>query len=211
MLGMVFAMGEKGERTRERILDVSQQLILQKGYSGTGLDEIVYEAGLTKGGFLYHFKNRDDLAYALMQRYLDEDDRILNDLAAQAQALVDDPYQQLLAFLKLYADLLGSLEGAHPGCLVASYTYESQQFDPRVRELTRQGVQSWKRIFVELLERASASHESQIPHDDLGDMLNALLEGAILLSRIEGSNAILQRQVMLFRDYVRRVFEPRSG
>lgn len=203
-------MGEKGERTRERILDVSQQLILQKGYSGTGLDEIVYEAGLTKGGFLYHFKNRDDLAYALMQRYLDEDDRILNDLVAQAHALVDDPYQQLLAFLKLYADLLGSLEGAHPGCLVASYTYESQQFDPKVRKLTREGVEGWKRIFVRQFERALETHESEVPLDDLGDMLNSLLEGAILLSRIEGSNEILSKQVLLFRDYVRRVFTPRA-
>ena len=207
---MVFRMAGKGQQTRERILDASQRLILQKGFSGTGLDEIVYEAGLTKGGFLYHFKNRDDLAYALMERYLEEDDRILNDLVAQASELVDDPFQRVLAFLKLYADLLGGLDGAHPGCLVASYTYESQQFDPRVRELTRRGVQSWKAIFVRLFEHALETHESEVPLEDLGDMLNSLLEGSILLSRIDGSNEILRKQVLLFRDYVRRVFSPRA-
>lgn len=192
-------------------MDVAQRLILQKGFSGTAIDEIVYEAGLTKGGFFYHFKNRDDLAYALMQRYLDEDDRILNDLVVQASELVDDPYPRLLAFLKLYADLLGGLEDAHPGCLVASYTYESQQFDPKVRELTRKGVQAWKGLFVRLFRAAQESHDCEVDPEDLGDMLNALLEGSILLSRIDGSNQILRKQMLLFRDYVRLSFRPRGS
>ncbi len=203
-------MATKGEETRERILDAAQRLILQQGYSGTSIDEIVYEADITKGGFFYHFKNRNDLAHALMVRYLEEDDRILTSLFEQAAELVDDPYQRLLAFLKLYADLLGGMDEVHPGCLVASYTYESQQFDPQVRALLRQGMSSWKGLFVANFERALETYACDVEVDQLADMLNALIEGGIVLSRLEGSNEVLARQILLFRDYVRRVFHPRS-
>ncbi len=204
-------MGDKGERTRERILDVSQRLILQKGFSGVAIDEIVYEAEITKGGFFYHFKNRSDLARSLMERYLEDDDRIIKDLRTQSCELVDDPLQRVLAFLKLYADALGQVEEVHPGCLVASFTYESQQFDEVIHEQVRQGAESWKRLFIEHAEPALETHECEVSLDDLGDMLNAILEGGILMSRIEGNNAILHRQIMLFRDYVRRVFHPKAA
>lgn len=208
MVGIVFRVGNKGEQTRERILDVSQRLILQKGFSGTAIDEIVYEADITKGGFFYHFKNRNDLARSLMQRYLDEDERILKELIDRASALVDDPLQRVLAFLKLYAELLADMEEAHPGCLVASYTYESLQFDADVRDMTRDGIEGWKAMFVELFEPVLQTHSCEVELGDLADMLNALLEGGILLSRLQGNNRVLGQQVLMFRDYVRRVFTP---
>lgn len=204
-------MGDKGEQTRQRILDVSQRLILQNGFSGTAIDEIIYEAGITKGGFFYHFKNRSDLARQLMVRFLEEDDRILNELVDRARDLVDDPLQQVLAFLKLYAETVEAMEEVHPGCLVASYTYESNQFDAEIQQLTREGVDSWRRLFLALFERVQQDYECEVSIENLADMLNALLEGGIVMSRIQGSNRILAQQMLQFRDYIRRVFHPRAA
>lgn len=204
-------MGDKGEQTRQRILDVSQRLILQKGFSGTAIDEIVYEAEITKGGFFYHFKNRNDLARSLMVRYLEEDERIISGLIARARDLVDDPMQRVLAFLKLYSELVSSMDEVHPGCLVASYTYESQQFDDEIRDLVREGAESWKRMFLTHFEPVLETHECDVPLEDLADMLNALLEGGILMSRLTGTNDLLARQLLLFRDYVKRVLHPKAA
>ena len=44
-------MGSKGQRTREHLLGTAQKLILQRGYAGTSIDDIIGEAGITKGGF----------------------------------------------------------------------------------------------------------------------------------------------------------------
>jgi AcrR family transcriptional regulator len=191
-------------------MDVAQRLILQKGFSGVAIDEIVYEAEITKGGFFYHFKNRNDLARSLMVRYLEEDDRVLRELVARAESLVDDPLQRVLAFLKLYSELMSSMDEVHPGCLVASYTYESHQFDPEVVQLTREGAESWKRLFLEQLRPALDTHECDVPLEDLSDTLNVMLEGGILMSRLQENNELLARQILVFRDYVRRVFRPRA-
>ena len=64
----------KGERTRERILDIAYESIVQKGFAATSVEELVEAAGITKSGFFYHFRDKNDLARQLFERFLDEDE-----------------------------------------------------------------------------------------------------------------------------------------
>ena len=45
----------KGTDTRERILDLAQAAVLDKGFAATSIDELIAGAGITKSGFFYHF------------------------------------------------------------------------------------------------------------------------------------------------------------
>src|ERR671912_962123 len=81
----------KGERTRERIMDLAYQSIVEKGFAATSIEELVEAAGITKSGFFYHFRDKDDLAKQLVARFIERDTRILDDLAARARSLSDDP------------------------------------------------------------------------------------------------------------------------
>jgi TetR/AcrR family transcriptional repressor of nem operon len=49
------------EETHERIVEVAARAIRRTGYSGTGVADIMKEAGLTHGGFYAHFDSRDAL------------------------------------------------------------------------------------------------------------------------------------------------------
>lgn len=48
----------KGEETRTRILDVAEAAVLQKGFGGTSIEELIAETGITKSGFFYHSGTR---------------------------------------------------------------------------------------------------------------------------------------------------------
>ncbi|MDQ0354729.1 AcrR family transcriptional regulator [Rhodoplanes tepidamans] len=133
----------RGE-TRERLLAVAEEAILAKGFAATSIDELIAATGLTKSGFFYHFKDKGELAKALLRRYLDRDEEILDGLFARADALSDDPLHGYLIFLKLFAEMLADLPGAHPGCLAASYCYQEQLFDQEIRDLNRAGVLAWR-------------------------------------------------------------------
>jgi hypothetical protein len=52
----------RGEATRERILEIAETAVLAKGFGATSIDEVIAEAGLTKSGFFYHFKDKNALA-----------------------------------------------------------------------------------------------------------------------------------------------------
>jgi AcrR family transcriptional regulator len=54
--------------TRDRILDVAEALFAQRGFSGTSMREIASEAGLTAASLYNHFRGKDDLYLAVLQR-----------------------------------------------------------------------------------------------------------------------------------------------
>jgi AcrR family transcriptional regulator len=55
--------------SRERILAATVQVALREGVSAMTLDAVAKEAGVSKGGLLYHFASKDDLIAAMLERH----------------------------------------------------------------------------------------------------------------------------------------------
>ena len=201
-------MGTKGEQTREHIMAKAESLILQRGYSGTSIEEVINQAGITKGGFFYHFEGKSDLAKNLILRYLVQDMEFFTGLSQRAQSLIEDPLQQFLLFLKLLAEAMEDLPDTHPGCLVASFAYEAFQFNDEVRELNAEGVLSWRRMFMSHFEKISEKYTLKIdkPLEELADMLTSIIEGGIIMSKVLDDQDILPKQLLQYRGYIRLVF-----
>jgi AcrR family transcriptional regulator len=106
----------KGERTRERLLDLGYDSMIRKGFAATSIEELVEAAGITKSGFFYHFKDKHDLARQVVVRYRGENETFLEDMAVRARELNDDPLHSFLIFLKLYAEAMEQMIDLHPGC-----------------------------------------------------------------------------------------------
>lgn len=60
----------KGERTAQRILDVSERLFARKGYNGTSLREVAAEVGIREPGLYRYFKNKEALYQQVLERAL---------------------------------------------------------------------------------------------------------------------------------------------
>jgi len=68
---------------RDRILDTFEAILTAEGERGATLDAVAAKAGVSKGGLLYHFRNRDALVDGLLDRLRSHAD---GDLAAMADA-----------------------------------------------------------------------------------------------------------------------------
>jgi AcrR family transcriptional regulator len=200
----------KGERTRERLLDVAYDAIIHKGFAATSIEELVEAAGITKSGFFYHFKDKNDLSRQLLERFLAEDDGILDVLTERSRALCDDPLQSFLLFLNLYAEMMDDLPEHHPGCLVASVTYQEQMFDAEVRRINAQGVLNWRERFRAWLDEIAAVYPPRRGVDlgALADQVTVIVEGAIIFAKALDDRALMGRQMRLFRETVKLVFTP---
>lgn len=200
----------KGERTRDRILDFAYDGILHKGFAGTSIEELVEAAGITKSGFFYHFRDKNDLARQLLERFLAEDNAILDEITARARALSDDPLHSFLIFLNLYAELMDELPEHHPGCLVASITYQDQLFDREVRRINAEAVLAWRRRFRHWLDEIAAVYppRATIDLDMLADHFTVIVEGALIFARALDDGALMGRQMRLFRETVKLAFAP---
>ena len=72
------------EETINRILDVSLKLFLEKGYEHTSIQEIInHLGGLTKGAIYHHFKSKEDILVAVINRLYQGHERQLTDFINQ--------------------------------------------------------------------------------------------------------------------------------
>ena len=201
-------MSGKAEATRELILRSARRLIYERGYAGTSLDEVVAATGLTKGAFVYHFRSKADLGEALASQFAIENERFFLDLARRAEERSEEPLQSVLAFLELFEDYLANRPRQLRHCLFAAYAHELEQFGPRTVGLIRSGIAQWKAIYRERFERVLAVHTPRHPvtADDLADMIMSLIEGGVILGRIEDDPRLIARQSAQFRTYLRLLF-----
>ena len=59
---------QKGEASRERILDAAIALFSERGYAGTGVHEIARRAGIEKAALYWHFGSKEGLLAAVLDR-----------------------------------------------------------------------------------------------------------------------------------------------
>ena len=200
----------RGEQTRRRILEVAQEAILAKGFDATSIDEIVAGAEITRSGFFYHFRDKNELARALLEASIELDRTILTDVFRRGHELSDDPLHAFLIGLKLFAELMDDMPNGHPGCIVTTVCYQQRLFDREVRELNRQAVLSWRAHFLAELEAVAERYPPKMPVDlvALADLMSTTIEGGIVLSKALGEPKLLGQQVMLQRAYVKLLFSP---
>ncbi|HRK69793.1 MAG TPA: hypothetical protein PKY73_19775, partial [Hyphomonas sp.] len=101
------------------------------------------------------------------------------------------------------------LPNGHPGCIVASCCYQEQLFSQDVRDLCAGGHLTWRRVMRGRLDRIAAKYPPKVDVDfeALADMFSALADGGIILSRSLKDPSKLAQQLLLYRGFVRTVFE----
>ena len=203
-------MARKGEDTRNRILDAAQTMVLDHGFAGVSVDQLIQSLGLTKGAFFHHFKNKNDLARSLIRRYADEGLLLLRDNLARARKLSEDPLQQLLILVGLYEEMFENLTDPYPGCLLASYVYELQQFDEETRSIINEEFLQSRREVMNLLRSIVKKYPPRRPVDlmALADAFMSTFEGAFILSKSLNEADITVRQLRLYKNSIEALFLP---
>jgi len=204
-------MALKGADTRARILDAAHALILERGYAGLSIDQLIGSLGLTKGAFFHHFKNKQALARSLIRRHADDSIATLEKHLARAEKLSSDPLQRLLIFVGLYEELFENLPEPFPGCLFASYVYELEQFDEAIMEITIEEFVLSRREISRLLDDVEAAYPPSVPVDReaLADAFQTIFEGAFILSKALKEPDLIARQLRLYKNFLESIYSKR--
>jgi TetR/AcrR family transcriptional regulator, transcriptional repressor for nem operon len=115
------------EATHDRIVHAAARAIRRSGYSGTGVADIMKDAGLTHGGFYAHFDSREAMLAKAADRAGAESVATLERIAAAAP-----PERGLQALTRAYLSK-EHLEGPDSGCPMAALGSEMPRQAPEVR------------------------------------------------------------------------------
>ena len=201
-------MPRDGSATRTAIMDAAEELILERGFAGTTIDDILEVTGVTKGAFFHHFASKRDLAHALIKRYASLDLDHLEEKLARAEASISDPLEQLLAFAGWFQEEAEALTQPYPGCLMGSYCYEAGLMDDEIMGVVRSNMLTWRRRLTEKLREVAAAHPPRRDVDlpSLADQINVAFEGAFILSKVLQEPGVVAAQVQHHRTYLELLF-----
>lgn len=188
---------------RARILAAGTEVMLLKGYNGTGVQEITQNAGVPKGSFYHYFESKEDFAIqALHYYYLPRLERFANALKAADVS----PRERILRF---YRDLVGYFanqpEPTHQ-CFIGSLCHEKADESQPIGYAASAILQRSSALLADCLEEARAAGE--IPADQdaqaLGAFIGAAWEGALLRMKVEREIAPLR----VFISQLERLLRP---
>lgn len=168
---------------RSQILDAAAQLISERGYTQTSVDDVIRTAGLCgKGHFYYHFKSKEELGYAVLNRQFER-------FAEHGLAVLREPMIDPLERLFLFIDSIVTLQ-AEAGCRGCSSSFG------RLASELADAHEGFRKRIETVFERWAAQIQSLLwemrpqLHDGadtarLARFIIATLEGAVLMSRVK--------------------------
>lgn len=165
------ASGRK-DATHERIVETAARAIRRSGYSGTGVADIMKEAGLTHGGFYAHFASRDAMLAEAADRAGAEGVAAVARVAAAAP-----PQQALQAMMQAYLSKT-HVESVETGCGVAALCSETARQAPQVRRAATRRIKE----MIDLVARESPDWGRPGAHEH-ALVTVATMVGALVLAR----------------------------
>ena len=194
-------MTTKGDLTRQHILEKSMQLFSVKGYFNTSIAGIVKATGLTKGGLYGHFRNKQEIWYAVY----DECVRIWKGVVFQGVRDISDPLGRIERVmensLKNYLGA-GVFEG---GCFLFNALVELAGQSSAMSNHVLKGFKAFSallRLWLEEAEQKGVLRDG-LNLDGIANFLVISLNGAAPLYAASQDPAIWQQTLAQLHLYIK--------
>ncbi|MCA8375622.1 TetR/AcrR family transcriptional regulator [Burkholderia multivorans] len=188
--------------TRDMLLRTGLEILTEKGFSSTGLDEILGRAGVPKGSFYHYFDSKEAFGLALIDRYAEFFARKLDRHFGDAER---SPLQRLRAFVDDARDGMARYDYRR-GCLIGNLGQEMGALPETFRARLQATFEDWQRRLADCLRAAQQAGE--LSHAAAPAELAAFFwigwEGAVLRAKLERRDAPLVLFAQHFFDALRR-------
>jgi TetR/AcrR family transcriptional repressor of nem operon len=169
--------------TAVRILDAAERILQVRGYNGFSYGDVAEELGITRAALHYHFKGKAELGQALIERYSTRFAAALSDL----DLTVPDAAAKLRGYADLYLDVVSRDRMCLCGMLAAEYRTLPEPLQKSVSAFFDTNT-DWLRGVLEQGGTEGSLRLLGSP-DDVAAMVLGGLEGAMLITRLDGGAA----------------------
>jgi TetR/AcrR family transcriptional regulator, transcriptional repressor for nem operon len=170
----------KGERTRERIVQVAAELVAEKGALAMSLDDVGARAPASRSQLYHYFDDKADLVRAVVDA---TSDAVLGSQDELLEGVTD------LSGIERWMDALVAKQverEARGGCPLGSLAGQLAERDPQARAALADGLNRWEQRIRVSLETLQA-HGELPPNADpaaLAATVLLLIQGGLLLTQV---------------------------
>ena len=170
---------------RQRILDTASTLFYERGVRAVGVDLVVDESGVAKTSLYRHFRTKDDLIVAFLER---EDVEFWAQWDEVAARHADDPVAEIEAHMRWIGKRLARAN--YRGCPQVNVAAEFAEAGHPAREVSRRHMQAMRKRLAELARRFGALRPNDLAAQ-LGVLVNGAFVSASMLTPDEATRVLL--------------------
>lgn len=186
--------------TRKELVWCGTELLTERGFQITGIEEVLKRVGVPKGSFYHYFKSKDEFGHAVIANYelyyAKKMDRIFNNVDRS-------PLQRLMDFVVNAKNGMVKFDFKR-GCLIGNLGQELAALDTQFRERLESVLLSWEQRVSACLKEAIAVGELAPGQDTeaLSRFFWVGWEGAILRAKLMRSLQPIDQFTTIFFDSV---------
>lgn len=192
----------RNPQTKARLIDAAHELMLSKGYAATSVEDVCRSAGLTKGSFFHYFQGKEDLGRQVADHFYQCAQKGFGPLVAGIQ----DPLERVFTYLDVRAGLAD--DAAHLRCMLGTFVQELFTTHPELRELCAAHLDHHIEWLARDLEQARQLYcpEATWEARSVSELLQSILQGAMILAKASQDGGPVRRGVEHFRTYLKMLF-----
>jgi AcrR family transcriptional regulator len=145
-------MSQTGRATRDRILDAGLDLLSASGFAGVTLGVLANDVGMSKSGLFAHFKSKEDIDIALLERMVDVAHKHVVVPAMRAQ----EGLSRLTALVENWFGW-STKAGLVGGCPAAAGMFELDDVEGPVREKLLELEKQWNEMLKQFIAESIAT------------------------------------------------------
>lgn len=190
--------------TKDKLLEAAVKLVRAKGFSATSVDDLCREAGVTKGGFFHHFPSKEALGVATAKHWSRSTSAFFG---AAPYHHLGDPLDRVLGYLDLRAALIGGPVESF-SCVAGTMVQEAFLSSPAIRNACNASI-SGNAAALEADIAAAIKHYKVkgATAQSLALHIQAVLQGAFILSKAQGGPSIARDSIAHLRRYFTLLFK----
>ncbi len=169
---------------RDDLVDTALRLFYTRGFHATGIDRILAESGVAKMTLYKHFKSKDELILAALER---RDEQFRTWLTGAMERASSDPRERLLAMFDALEEWFHGQAFKGLGFSGCAFINASGEFADLDHPAHRTSCDHKQRI-VDYLTTVCAAAGAEAPAA-LAEQLALLKEGAIVTAQVRGMPA----------------------
>lgn len=184
------------EDTRDQIINTASELFYNQGYNLTGINEIIDKAGIAKATLYSHFKSKEDL----IQAYLDKKD---NELLKSIMAFCESKQhgeKRLIAVLEFLVEFFK--QDNFNGCWCIRSMAEVPKENAEIR-LKIKNSKTRFREYIKLLVRDNMSSLTSRQKEKLSNRLYLLYEASVSESHLQDDVWPIKESISLLKEILK--------
>jgi TetR/AcrR family transcriptional repressor of nem operon len=188
---------------RRRILDAAVDMVRRNGFAATSVDELCAAAGVTKGAFFHHFRNKEEMGVALIRHWTEETGRMFAEAPYHGLA---DPLDRVLAYLDL-RKAIGQGEILEFSCVAGTTVQEIFATSPDMRSAAQDAVLAGAGHVLKDLELVLKAHPVEgVTAESLALYCQTVLQGSIVVAKALSDNGPVAEAIDHLQRYLRQLF-----